>query len=54
MVWVQHSDGDLERDSEPWQCVLELARQDSEPLVHKTYGDSFEDTELEALLAEQR
>ncbi|MEU9109854.1 cysteine hydrolase family protein [Streptomyces xanthophaeus] len=53
VVWVQHADDDLERDSEPWQYVPELARRDAEPLVHKTYGDSFEDTELEALLAER-
>jgi nicotinamidase-related amidase len=53
VVWVQHSDDDLPRDSEPWQYVPELVRRDSEPLVHKSYGDSFEDTELETLLAER-
>ncbi|MEU6926738.1 MULTISPECIES: cysteine hydrolase family protein [unclassified Streptomyces] len=52
VIWVQHSDDDLARDSEPWQYIRELVRRDAEPLVHKTYGDSFEDTELEALLAE--
>ncbi|MEU6097100.1 cysteine hydrolase family protein [Streptomyces sp. NPDC047079] len=51
VVWVQHSDEDLERGSESWQYVPELVRHDTEPLVHKRYGDSFEDTELEALLA---
>jgi nicotinamidase-related amidase len=50
VVWVQHSDADLPRDSESWQYVPELVRLESEPLVHKSYGDSFEDTELEALL----
>jgi nicotinamidase-related amidase len=53
VVWVQHSDADLPRDSESWQYVPELVRLDSEPLVHKSYGDSFEDTELEELLAER-
>jgi nicotinamidase-related amidase len=53
VVWVQHSDDDLRRDSESWQYVPELVRGDGEPLVHKCYGDSFEDTELEALLAER-
>lgn len=54
VVWVQHSDdNDLQRDSESWQYVPELVRRDSEPLVHKRYGDSFEDTDLEALLAER-
>jgi nicotinamidase-related amidase len=51
VVWVQHNDDDLPRDSEPWQYVPELQRRDAEPLVHKQYGDSFEDTDLESLLA---
>jgi nicotinamidase-related amidase len=53
VVWVQHSDDNLPRDSQGWQYVPELVRRDSEPLVHKRYGDSFEDTELEAVLAER-
>ncbi len=51
IVWVQHSDRNLARGSEAWQYVPELARLESEPLVAKTYGDSFEDTDLEAVLA---
>jgi nicotinamidase-related amidase len=31
--------------------VAELQREASEPLVHKKYGDSFEDTTLESELA---
>lgn len=55
VLWVQHSDDDnLRRDSESWQYVPELVRRDSEPVVHKRYADSFEDTELEKLLAERR
>jgi nicotinamidase-related amidase len=54
VVWVQHSGDDLPRDSHPWQLVPELDRQQSEPLVHKCYADSFEDTDLEAVLAEKR
>lgn len=53
VIWVQHSDDGLKRDSEEWQYVPELVRAEGEPLVHKLYGDSFEDTELEALLAER-
>jgi len=53
VIWVQHSDDDLKRGSEAWQYVPELARRDEESLVHKHYGDSFEDTELEKLLAER-
>jgi len=53
VVWVQHSDDHLRRDSEEWQYVPELVRQDAEPVVHKSYGDAFEATDLEALLAER-
>ena len=53
VVWVQHSGDHLPRGSESWQYVPELVRRDSEPLVHKTYGDSFEGTDLEAVLAER-
>jgi nicotinamidase-related amidase len=52
VVWVQHSDDNLKRDSDKWQYVPELLRQESEPLVHKSYGDSFEDTDLETNLAD--
>ena len=31
----------------------ELPQDDGEPVVHKRYGDSFEDTDLEAVLAER-
>jgi len=51
VVWVQHSDEQLEMGSGAWEYVPELARRESEPLVHKTFGDSFEDTDLEAVLA---
>ena len=53
VLWVQHSDDGLPRGSEGWEYVPELKRLDTEPLVHKTYGDSFEATDLEALLAER-
>ncbi|MHA7220677.1 cysteine hydrolase family protein [Arthrobacter sp. MDT1-48-3] len=51
VVWVQHSDAELEVGSDPWQLVPELERSSGEPLVRKTYGDSFEDTDLEDVLA---
>lgn len=51
VVWVQHSSDELAPGSQAWQYVPELARRDDEPLVTKTYGDSFEDTELESVLA---
>jgi nicotinamidase-related amidase len=51
VVWVQHSDEGLERGSDDWQIVPELSPGDTEPLVEKNYGDSFEDTSLETVLA---
>lgn len=51
VVWVQHSDEQLKKGSDAWAYVPELARQESEPLVHKSFGDSFEDTDLEQVLA---
>jgi nicotinamidase-related amidase len=53
VIWVQHSSDDLEMNSENWKYVPELERRDSEPLVHKLYGDSFEATNLEDLLADR-
>ena len=52
VVWVQHSDEHLEQGSDAWHYVPELKRDESEPLVHKSFGDSFEATELEEVLAE--
>src|SRR6476619_3498336 len=55
VVWVQHNDtSNLVRDSDGWQYVPELKRDESEPLVHKQYGDSFEETDLEDILAQHR
>ncbi|MGW5235190.1 cysteine hydrolase family protein [Streptomyces nodosus] len=53
VVWVQHSDAELERGSESWQFVPKLVRRPEEPVVHKRYTDSFEDTGLESVLAER-
>ncbi|WP_309620940.1 isochorismatase family protein [Salinibacterium sp.] len=51
VVWVQHSDAELAKGSTVWQLVPELSRRETEPLVHKLYGDSFEATDLEKVLA---
>jgi nicotinamidase-related amidase len=51
VVWVQHSDENLVRESDEWRIVPELAPSDAEPLVEKSYGDSFEATNLESVLA---
>jgi nicotinamidase-related amidase len=51
VVWVQHSDEDLPEGSDGWRYVAELSQDESEPVIHKHYGDSFEDTDLESVLA---
>src|ERR1039458_10167556 len=48
VIWVQHSDDELVENSDGWQYVPELQPGDSEPLVHKKYGDSFDPTALES------
>jgi len=51
VVWVQHSDEHLARGSDTWRIVPELSPGAAEPLVEKSYGDSFEDTTLESVLS---
>jgi nicotinamidase-related amidase len=53
VVWVQHNDDALQNGSEAWRIVSELSPDDAEPVVQKQYGDSFEGTDLEAVLAER-
>jgi nicotinamidase-related amidase len=53
IVWVQHSDEGLPEGSDEWQYVPELHPAEEEPLVHKHYGDSFEETDLESILSER-
>ncbi len=53
VLWVQHSDENMPIGSEGWQYIAELPRLETEPLIHKTYGDSFEETDLAELLAER-
>lgn len=51
VVWVQHSDEGLAEGSDDWQIVPELTPVDAEPIVQKNYGDSFEETTAETVLA---
>jgi nicotinamidase-related amidase len=51
VVWVQHASEHLAPGSEEWRIVPELKPDDAEPLVAKTYGDSFDDTNLEPVLS---
>lgn len=51
VVWIQHDAEDLPKGSDNWQIVPELEPKDDEPKVEKQYGDSFEATNLEGVLA---
>jgi nicotinamidase-related amidase len=51
VIWVQHSDKDLVHGSPEWQWVPELMPREGEPLIHKHFESSFEQTALEGELA---
>lgn len=52
IIWVQHEDEDLPRDSAAWQWVPELQPQAGDRRVYKRYASSFESTDLEDQLAQ--
>jgi len=52
VIWIQYSDEYLVKDTVEWRIVTELDPSNAEPLVGKNYGDSFEDTNLETVLAD--
>ncbi|MFD2469286.1 cysteine hydrolase family protein [Amycolatopsis silviterrae] len=52
VVWVQHENDGMKKGSPEWDLAPELTPVPAEPLVEKRYGDSFEDTTLESVLAE--
>jgi len=54
VVWIQHSDEHLVEGSPEWEYAVELERHESEPLVHKHFGDAFEETDLQDVLAERK
>jgi len=53
VIWVQHSDDELVKGSDAWNIVDGLRPQSDEPVVHKSYNDSFEETTLESDLAQR-
>ena len=50
VIWVQHSDEELQHNSTLWQLVPELVPAEGEARVNKHFNSSFEQTELEAVL----
>ena len=51
VIWVQHADEDLRYGTPEWKWVPELVPAQGETLIHKHFNSSFEDTSLEAELA---
>jgi isochorismate hydrolase len=51
VIWVQHSSDELVEGSDEWALVPELVPLAGETIVHKRYGDAFEDTALDDELA---
>lgn len=51
VVWVQHSSDELPIGSDVWQIVPTLTPAQGEAVIRKEYGDSFEATDLEEVLA---
>jgi len=51
VLWVQHSDEQIEKGSGAWKIIPELTPRDAEHLIEKNYGDSFEETTLEMVLS---
>lgn len=53
VVWVRHSNASLIPGTDDWRLVPELAPRRDEHIVEKKYGDAFEDTDLESVLADK-
>lgn len=51
VVWVRHHSEEMPTGSEGWQIVPDLVPASGEPVVDKAYGDAFEDTTMELVLA---
>lgn len=50
VIWVQHSDDYLVRDSTGWEIVDELEPLPDDLLIYKTESSSFAETDLQAQL----
>ena len=50
VIWVQHADHEMPRDSAAWQWVPELVPAPGEARIHKAWNSAFEETGLDALL----
>lgn len=51
VIWVQHADDELVKESPGWQWAPELVPAATELLIHKNFNSSFEQTSLDDDLA---
>jgi nicotinamidase-related amidase len=51
VVWIQDIGENRAAGSQAWEIVPELDPREDEPRVQKSWGDSFEETDLESVLA---
>jgi nicotinamidase-related amidase len=51
ILWIQHNDADLPKNSTGWDLVEELNPKPHERRIHKSYNDAFEETSLDSELA---
>jgi len=54
VIWVRHENEELVPGQDAWQIAPELVPPRRAESSEKRYGDAFEDTKLEALLADLR
>lgn len=52
VIWVQHENESLVHGQDGWKIAPELSPDPAEPHLAKTYGDCFEATRLEDMLAD--
>jgi nicotinamidase-related amidase len=52
VIWIQHSDEELIHGSTGWQIVPELSPAENEARIFKHYNSSFEQTNLDEVLAQ--
>lgn len=52
VIWVRHRSENLVPTTADWQIVSELMPAPGEPIVEKSYGDSFAETDLAERLAD--
>ena len=53
VIWVLQTDDNLSRGSDGWKLAAPLATLTNEAVIEKTYGDAFEETDLEAELQQR-